>query len=452
MNLHKGQIKVAQDVKRYKVLKCGRRSGKTTYAIEEIKVALFTQETSNLYLANTEEQTKNIIWRALKKHIPEKYFKENGELTVPNNKGTTSILYLGSWKKRESYRGMSFDNIFFDETDTMTNFINDWEDIFRPTLADRLGNAYFLGTPKITNPNLKRLAQTNKNNDDWGFYAFTAKDNPQIDPKEIENAKQTLSHESFVQEWMARYNDETLALFKTDAIIDLFTNTVEKGLRYLSYDPAGLGNDYNVFSVWEGWDLIKVDKIRNMTFEDKVQKIRELQITYKIPMSRSVIDGIGVGEDLGNTAQLEGIIVFKSSYAPFKTSKEITVLDSTGHIRTDKMISDFANLRAQCVMYLAKKVNKREIAVSEKDRDIQQEIEEELLALTEAENKSKISIIPKGEIKVIIGRSPDITDTMIMRAYFDIRDSLISEQKSISFSHMKNMMSSVYQEDESNNL
>ena len=428
MKLHTKQAEVAKSNKRFKVLRAGRRAGKTTYETEEIKAALALSETQNLYLANTEEQSQNLIWFPLKKELPHTCFSESrGIVTVPNRLNTTSSLLVGSWEKREKYRGMSFDNIFFDEVDTMKFFMRDWEDIFRPTLADRLGRAYFAGTPKVSNPNLGRLQRAYGNDPDWGFYTFTAFDNPQISPKEMENARKTLSKASFDQEWLAIYNDEHLAIFRPDAVASLFTNIVPTGTRYLTFDPSGAGRDFNVFAIWEGWNLIKVIKIQHLQLEEKIQMIRSLMSEYKIARSNVAIDAIGVGEDIANSQQLEGVIPFKSSYAPFKTSQEITAIDAKGTLRTDKLTSDFQDLRAQCVYWLAKKVNRGEAAVTEQNRDVRHEIEQELLVLTEAENKSKVAVIPKDEVKTIIGRSPDITDTMIMRAYFDIRGTIIRD-------------------------
>jgi len=42
----------------------------------------------------------------------------------------------------------------------------------------------------------------------------------------------------------------------------------------------------------------------------------------------------------------------------------------------------------------------------------------------EAEDKRKTQLIPKEDIKRIIGHSPDISDSLAMRMYYEIRDTV----------------------------
>ena len=49
-------------------------------------------------------------------------------------------------------------------------------------------------------------------------------------------------------------------------------------------------------------------------------------------------------------------------------------------------------------------------------------IVEELFAVEKLEksSKGKIRVIPKSDIKTLIGRSPDLLDTILMRAVFEV--------------------------------
>jgi hypothetical protein len=62
----------------------------------------------------------------------------------------------------------------------------------------------FIGTPKGRNwfYDLYNLGQE-ETDEDWKSWHFTTKDNPLIDPSEIESAKKTLSSFAFKQEYMA---------------------------------------------------------------------------------------------------------------------------------------------------------------------------------------------------------------------------------------------------------
>ena len=76
-------------------------------------------------------------------------------MTIPNEMGGKTTIYVGGWENRENYRGMS--NVVwieFDETDTLKDFFIGWQEIFYPMLAETGGGAGFGGTPKKENPNL----------------------------------------------------------------------------------------------------------------------------------------------------------------------------------------------------------------------------------------------------------------------------------------------------------
>lgn len=51
--LHKAQQTIAKSVARFKILRCGRRFGKTTYAVEEMVAAALYQPHPVAYFATT---------------------------------------------------------------------------------------------------------------------------------------------------------------------------------------------------------------------------------------------------------------------------------------------------------------------------------------------------------------------------------------------------------------
>jgi len=63
------QNKVAEDAHRFRVLCCGRRWGKTTLAIEEIKGKALSKEVRIAYIAPTYQQARDIAWEMLKKEL-----------------------------------------------------------------------------------------------------------------------------------------------------------------------------------------------------------------------------------------------------------------------------------------------------------------------------------------------------------------------------------------------
>jgi len=84
---------------------------------------------------------------------------------------------------------------------------------------------------------------------------------------------------------------------------------------------------------------------------------------------------------------------------------------------------NFNHLKSQCYFHLAEKVQKGEIYVSENRTEVRQSIIQELeqVKRDKIDMDGKLSIIPKDKVKENIGRSPDFSDMLMMRMYFEVK-------------------------------
>ena len=82
----------------------------------------------------------------------------------------------------------------------------------------------------------------------------------------------------------------------------------------------------------------------------------------------------------------------------------------------------YENLRAQCFFILQQRLNDCAIFFEPKSIHLQETISQELMSIKEAAQRDvgKLKIIPKEEIRVILGHSPDFADALSMRAIFDL--------------------------------
>ena len=443
--LHNSQKKIVSSRARFKVIRAGRKSGKTTVEQEimlykavakEIDLCLKTARNSKnrnvLFIAPTQVQARKIIWEGLKSRIGKvgEASEQRLEMKLPTADGGFSTIYVGGWENRENYRGMTdVVHITFDETDSMKDFFIGWQEIFRPMLLDTGGTADFIGTPKKENPNLKRLEKEfGANGENFESFHFPTSANPHIDKAEIDAAKRDMDATTYRQEIEAEYVDNTGSLFKYDAIIDTFSNTIVKsGGKFLIVDVADDGNDLWIFSFWEGLEEYRREEFKGMSSEMGIQKIREYCSTEHIPMSHVAVDAIGVGSSVASSSLLEGIIAYKSSFAPIKTDDNIVLLPNLGYRKNAPLTSDYANLRSQCVFTLADKVNKHEIASKVVGRQKEVIIEELSQYQDASKGDGKRMATQKDDVKSAIGRSPDASDTWIMRMYFVIREKIIPD-------------------------
>lgn len=432
--LHDKQRQVIKSPARFKIIRAGRRSGKTTLETEDMTFdAVEAKDRPIFYIAPTQKQARSIIWEGLKKRLAGIGIANEGrlEMKVPSKGGGWSTIEVAGWENRENFRGRKAYKIVFDEVDTMKEFFLGWEEIFKPALIDLSGQARFIGTPKKENRNLRRLEkkaeeERAKGNLDWASFHFTTADNPFVPALEIEKAKEEIDFETFRQEFLAEYVDNQGALFGYDFLIDVFSNTITKeNSKYLIVDIADDGSDNTIFSFWEGLEEYRRERFEHLNSETIISKIREYASQERIPYSNIAVDAVGVGASVASSSFLNGIIGYKSSYSPIKTDIDIVKLPNVSYTSEAPLVSDYKNLRSQCVFTLADLVNNHKIA-SKLMGKARENIIEELSCYQDAsKGDGKRFATPKEDVKEMIGRSPDDSDTWIMRMYFVIRGKMI---------------------------
>ena len=104
--------------------------------------------------------------------------------------------------------------------------------------------------------------------------------------------------------------------------------------------------------------------------------------------------------------------------------------DLKGFVNNSKALNgeNYSNLQSQCAFKLADKINTNQIYLSVKDSEVKKQIIEELeqLKRKDMDSDGKVGIIPKDQVKAVIGRSPDYRDMLLMRMYFDVNKSFFS--------------------------
>lgn len=235
MVLHQSQEKIASDEHRFRVVVCGRRFGKSTLDIEEIKgkalvsrerrinkLPISKEEKEQIlemhkvddyqsrvdYFAPTFEDARDIIWSPLCRELaPVIIGKPNEtrlEIVIRNLDGGKSLIKLRSWENIENFRGKKSDFAIFDEVRKYKNFWPNWEEVIRPTLSDYIGEALFNTTPNGFDHVYDLYQMENKDKDFKSFH-FTSYDNPFLSKSEIDKAKKEITENRFAQEYLADF-------------------------------------------------------------------------------------------------------------------------------------------------------------------------------------------------------------------------------------------------------
>lgn len=216
MILTPSQNLIAEDLHRFRVVNCGRRFGKTTLAVEEIKGKALSKPCRIAYIAPTFQQARDIAWEALKTELRPITIQVNEsrlELRVKTIKGGESIIILRGWEAIETLRGQQFDFIVIDEIASMRNFMLNWQEVIRPTLTDTKGEALFISTPKGFN-HFYDLFNKEREDTDFKSFHFTTYDNPHVPPDEVDKARAEVTEDRFAQEYLADFRKTEGLVYK----------------------------------------------------------------------------------------------------------------------------------------------------------------------------------------------------------------------------------------------
>lgn len=238
------------------------------------------------------------------------------------------------------------------------------------------------------------------------FIPALVDDNPHLSKYYIEN----LSHLDEVNkqrllfgQW--DYSDSEYNLIKQDAINTIFQTgeTLEDNpTHYLSIDVARFGSDKTVICLWLNMQVLKIIFLEKSSIENTLSKVHQLADEFNIGFKNIVIDTDGVGGGLADF--IPGSVNFVNGAKP-------------------KGKDNYANLKTQCIYKLAEQINNGNIKLWNIPDKIKTDIIQELRVIRANDKDGKLSIISKDQIKAIIKRSPDFTDALAYRMYFELKNT-----------------------------
>jgi phage terminase large subunit len=241
------QLELRQNLRRFNVIVCHRRFGKTVFAINhQIDKMLRNTLPSPraAYLAPTYGQAKRIVWDYLKNYtekVPGTVANEADlRLDYTHNRARQMLL---SAENPASLRGIYLDDVLLDEYAEMDPAV--WSEVIRPTLNDRKGSAIFIGTPKGQN-NFHKLYEyaTQSGDPEWFGAMYKASETGIIHPDELASARRTMTEDEYEQEYECSFNAGLAGAYFAK---ELSKAESEGRVGNFPYDPALAVDTY--------WDL-----------------------------------------------------------------------------------------------------------------------------------------------------------------------------------------------------
>lgn len=240
------------------------------------------------------------------------------------------------------------------------------------------------------------------------FVQSLVTDNPDIDPTYYQNLLRLdkVSKERLLfGNW--EYDDDPASLINFDAIINLFTNDfVKGGEKFITCDVARFGKDKTTIGVWDGL-RVEIHTFKGLKTTETADKINEYRLVNNVPLSNIIVDEDGVG---GGVVDILGCKGFVANSTPIQNQ-----------ISLEK--ENYSNLKSQCYYKLAEMVNSNTIYVKVHTIETKDMLVEELEQVKQhnMDKDGKKMVVPKDKVKELIGRSPDYSDLLMFRMYFEIQ-------------------------------
>lgn len=198
------QLEIFLDLSRYRVVCAGRRFGKTVLAVNELLHKAQSGPSRRVwYVAPTYRQAEQICWQELKAAVPALAIAKKDETDLSIRlRGYGAEIALRGADNPDSLRGVGLDLVVFDEYADIDP--RAWTEVIRPALADRQGDALFLGTPRGYN-HFYELWISAQTTPEWRAWQFTTLQGGNVPPEEVEAARRDLDPRIFRQEYEASF-------------------------------------------------------------------------------------------------------------------------------------------------------------------------------------------------------------------------------------------------------
>ena len=211
------------------------------------------------------------------------------------------------------------------------------------------------------------------------------------------------------------YNEDIDSLFDFDSIaICSFKhapNPLDK--KYICIDVARFGGDSTVISVWVGLTIVEIIRYNKLDGDTLYNHIRDLISKHGIHPSQVIADSDGVG----------GFLVDR--------------LRCTSFVNNSRPLHEqnFTNLKSQCYVKLSDLIKDGKISINVLDPGTVDELTQQLLAikLKDVEKDGRVGVIGKDVMKKMLGVSPDIADSIMLRMFYEVKNLKSTGRYSIAF-------------------
>ena len=198
------QMQVFLSPHRFRLLVAGRRFGKTFLAQTELLRAARGKGRVAWYVAPSYKQAKRIAWGPLKQLTRPYWASKPNETDLRIELAGGGTIAVRGADAYDSLRGEGIDFAVLDEYASMVPAA--WHSVLRPMLADRLGEALFIGTPQGFN-HFYDLYSDAEGRPGWAVFHFTTEQGGNVLQEELASAAGEMDERLYRQEFHASFEE-----------------------------------------------------------------------------------------------------------------------------------------------------------------------------------------------------------------------------------------------------
>jgi len=233
---HSAQRRVLAEAKRFNVLCCGRRWGKSKLGIY-LAVRGVAARVPITWFSPTYKMLMD-AWRELVERLR--------PITTSTNVQEKRIEMLGgatldffSLDTPDAARGRKSALALIDEAAMVDALMENWQKVVLPTLTDLSGSAWFMSTPRGYS-DFYDLYLLGKEREEWASWQMPTSANPFMKPEELALMRLTMDPEFYAQEYEAEFTAKTGRVVHTFSRAGNVVDVEDHGGELL------IGMDFNV--------------------------------------------------------------------------------------------------------------------------------------------------------------------------------------------------------------
>lgn len=312
--LHRGQTLVRSEARRWNVVACGRRWGKTLLGRDLAVRAALAGDPVAWGAPGYRFLAEN--YRALKRCLTPVLDRANDDEKRLELVGGGSIEFW-TLMDENAGRGRSYRLWILDEAAMVPRLGDVFMESVRPTLSDLGGEAWFLSTPKGRGFFWESFMRgQDPEEPDWASWQRPSSESPWLGTSELESARRMMPERAFRQEYLAEFLDSEGQVFRRlDESVDSGRCegllAAEDGRRYQAGVDLARVRDFTVVTVVD--DLgrqVWFSRVRGLSWERQVEDVARI---CRLFSAVAVVDATGVGDPICERMVLAGVDV-----VPFK--------------------------------------------------------------------------------------------------------------------------------------